>query len=70
MIEYEDAWRRYRRLRNTLLVIGFMDLGPSEVIYERILGGIPGLERSWEYIGILISTWFLFGNDIDESPEE
>jgi hypothetical protein len=60
MIEYQDAWRRHRRLRNTFLVIVLMDLGPGEVIYERILGGILGFERSWEYIGILISTWFLF----------
>jgi hypothetical protein len=37
-----------------------MDLGPSETIYERIFGGMLGFERSWEYIGILISTWFLF----------
>jgi hypothetical protein len=63
MIEYQDAWRRYRRLRNTLLVIGLMELGPSETIYERVFGRILGFQQSWEYIGILISTWFLFQLD-------
>jgi hypothetical protein len=37
-----------------------MDLGPSETIYERVFGRMLGFQQGWEYIGILISTWFLF----------
>jgi hypothetical protein len=60
MIEYQDTWRRYRRLRNTLFAIVLMDIGPSELIYQRVFSGLFGFRQGWEYIGILISTGCIF----------
>lgn len=57
-IEYQDAWRRYKRLRSLWLVLGLLDLGPGEVIFAVIL---PSVEpATLVVVQFLVSFSILF----------
>jgi hypothetical protein len=57
-IEYQDAWRRYKYLRSLWLVLGFLELGPAEVIFALILPGIGS--ATLDVVQFVVSFSILF----------
>jgi hypothetical protein len=57
--DYQDAWKRYKRLRALWLVISLMELGPTEVIFAGILPAVEPATRDFVQIFLSFSLLFL-----------
>ena len=57
--DYQDAWKRYKRLRALWLVISLMELGPTEVIFAGILPAVNPATRDFVQIFLSFSLLFL-----------
>src|SRR5713101_5914841 len=64
LTDYQDAWKRYKRLRAIWLVITLMELGPTEIIFASILPAVVPAARDIVQIFVSFSILFLIDSKL------
>ena len=61
---YQDAWRRYKRLRTVWLLVCLMELGPAEVFFAGILPAVDPATRDVVQVFVSFSILFLIDSKL------